>query len=251
MRARTQYLLFIDESGSHGMVNIDPKWPLFVLVGLLVGEKYYKRTLVPRVTALKIKHGLGTDVVLHSRDIRRQEGDFQFLRDSVRRMVFYEDLNSLMIESRFRLYAVVVDKLRLKRKFLTDMNPYDMSLRQLLSLVCGPPDAVGANRPAVSRIIAESRGRVEDKELQHEFQSCRRVGLASYGTPGVQRRRPSTVARFFPDRVTFARKSRVIAGLELADLAAYPIGRASLNEDWDHPAYQIVARRLRAIVPSP
>ena len=71
MRKPTQYLLFIDESGSHDMQNVDPKWPVFVLVGLLVGEKYYAKTFVRRVRALKQRHGLSTSAVLHSRDIRR------------------------------------------------------------------------------------------------------------------------------------------------------------------------------------
>ena len=38
MITRTSYLLFIDESGTHDLRNVDPRWPAFVLLGLLVGE---------------------------------------------------------------------------------------------------------------------------------------------------------------------------------------------------------------------
>jgi len=36
--ARTRYLLFLDESGTHDMKFVDPNFPAFVLAGLLVGE---------------------------------------------------------------------------------------------------------------------------------------------------------------------------------------------------------------------
>ena len=95
MNARTRHHLYIDESGTHDMKHVDPNWPVFVLVGLLVGETYYAKTLVPRVKQLKRCHALPLDAVLHSRDIRRWEGPFGFLKDPVRRQAFYEDLNVL------------------------------------------------------------------------------------------------------------------------------------------------------------
>jgi hypothetical protein len=251
MAEKARHLLFIDESGTHDMRNVDPRSPVFVLLGLLVGERYYARTLVSRVKRLKRKHGLAGEAVLHSRHIRRWEGEFQFLADPERRATFYNDLNELFQTSRFRLYAIVIDKRRLQERFLVPGNPYDISLSQLLSLVCGPPGVPGPWRPNVSRIIAESRGKREDKELQAVYQHYRRTGLHSFGAPEVQSRQPRTVVRLFPSRVDFVRKSRVVAGLELADLAAYPIGRAEINQSWDNPAYLVVADKLRAKVAFP
>ena len=34
--ARSEYLVFVDESGSPGMGNIDPQYPVFVLVFFIV-----------------------------------------------------------------------------------------------------------------------------------------------------------------------------------------------------------------------
>ena len=251
MRTPTNYLLFIDESGTHDMKHVDPKSPMFVLMGLLVGETYYAKTLVPRVKQFKRDHGLSPNAVLHSHPIRRWEGNFEFLRDESRRVAFYEDLNELFARSRFRLYAIVIDKRRLLDRFIVHVNPYDVSLSQLLSVVCGPPGLPGPSRPRVGRIIAESRGKREDRELQGVYQDYRRIGLHNYGARDVQSRRPRTVDRLFPPRIRFVRKSRGVAGVELADLAAYPVAWAAAHQNWDNPAYMVVARKLRAVVNFP
>jgi len=62
---------------------------------------------------------------------------------------------------------------------------------------------------------------------------------------------PTTVQRLFPTRVDFATKTQGVAGLELADLAAYPIARAALANDWSNPAAAVIARKLKALVRFP
>lgn len=233
------------------MNTIDPNWPIFVIVGLLVGETYYTKTVVRRMKTLKKAHGLNPSTPLHSRSIRRWEGEFSFLQDTVLRSTFYEDINTLIGGLRVRLYAVVIDKVRLQRRFLVQLNPYDVSMSQLLSVICGPPRIVGANRPKVARIIAESRGKVEDRQLQSEYQNFRRGGLSGYGAKGIQNRRRQTVRRLFPERVEFAKKPKAIAGLELADLLAYPIGRAVISENWDNRAATVAFRKLKELVVFP
>lgn len=152
---------------------------------------------------------------------------------------------------RGRLYAVVIDKTRLAGRFLFDPNPYHVSLSLLLSLVCGPPGTPTPWRPNVVRIVVEKRGKVEDRQLLREYRSLHRGGLSSYGAADIQWRLAGTVARVFPERIDLAPKSRAIAGLELADLAAYPIGRAVVNDRWDNPAYLALASKVRALVTFP
>lgn len=158
MSDRTKHILFIDESGNHDLGNIDAKWPIFVLVGLLVGESYYAKTLARRVRELKLSNDLSANTVLHSRDIRRRERSFAFLRDAGARERLYEALNDVFSKSRIRIFAVIIDKARLAGRWIFPPNPYDASLSQLLSLVCGPPGSPTAWRPNVVRISAERRG---------------------------------------------------------------------------------------------
>jgi len=228
------------------MQNVDP--PIFVLSGILIGEAYYARTLVRRVKEFKERHGLAKNVVLHSRSIRRWEKDFTFLSDPRKRIAFYKDINEIFCKSRIRVYAVVIDKRLLKNRFIAAVNPYDLSLSLLLSQICGPPGRPGAWKSNIVRITAESRGKREDKELQNVYQGFKKVGFHNYGAVDVQSRRPVTVKRFFPAKVDFAKKRKAIAGLELADLAAYPIAWAARNQVWSNPAYQVVAQKLRGTV---
>ena len=227
------------------MKHVDPNYPVFVLVGLLVGETYYSRTLVPRVKAVKEQNGFDRAVLLHSSSIRRHEREFSVLSDSNRCNRFYESLNKMFRTSRIRVYAVVIDKQRLRERLIWAPDPYNVSLSLLLSLTCGRRGMPTPWPPNVARIVAESRGRREDKQLQSEYQRLRRSGLPSYGAEGVQGRRAQTVGRVFPARIDFAGKKKVVAGLELADLAAYPLGRAYVNNDWSNPAYLAVATKLR------
>lgn len=229
------------------MTHVSSVWPVFVLVGVLVGERHYAKRVVPAVQRLKQDYGLPPDVPLHSRAIRRWDPPFDFLRDTDVKQAFYTDISSLFTRLQLRLFSVVIDKRRLASRYLL-ASPYDISISQLLSLVCGSPGMPAPWRPNVARIVAESRGRREDKELQREFQAFRQRGLHNYGAEGVSRRTASTVNAVYPDKIRFLRKSLVVAGLELADLAAYPIGRAAVDNNWDNPAYLVLATRLGAPV---
>jgi hypothetical protein len=229
------------------MKFVDPAFPVFVLAGLMVGETYYSKTLVPRTKALKLEHLGDASIVLHSKDIRRNEGPFvDFSKSEERRRAFHAAIGHLFQSARIGLFAVVIDKQRLQDRSLIPLNPYDVSLSQLLSLACGPPRLPGFNRPTITRVTAESRGRKEDKELQCEFQSFRLNGLSNYGAVDVQNRRAVTVQRRFPERIDFVKKSRGVTGLELADLAAYPIARAVMSKNWTGAATRVIANKLNA-----
>lgn len=51
-----------------------------------------------------------TDVILHSRDIRRHREAFYFLKDGTKRREFYDALNQLIVQLDFSIIAAVVLK---------------------------------------------------------------------------------------------------------------------------------------------
>jgi hypothetical protein len=245
-------VLCLDECGTHDMEHIDPTFPVFVLVGILIGQIYYGKTLATRVRAFKRRHCPNPNTVLHSRDIRRQTGDFVFLADSEeRRQEFYEGINDLFATLRIRIFASVIDKRRLRNRFISPVNPYEVSISQLFSLVCGPPGLPGPWRPRMTAILAESRGKSHDKHLQAEYGRFHEGGLWNYGEDRIQNRRAVTVRRLFPDQIQFKGKDDGEYGLELADLAAYPIARAILNGDWSRPDARVVSAKLTALATFP
>ena len=78
----SDYVVFVDESGDHGLVSIDSDYPVFVLdFCVFRKEDYIQNALVPKVEAFKFEH-FGHDlVVLHEHEIRKQQQPFVFLKD--------------------------------------------------------------------------------------------------------------------------------------------------------------------------
>jgi len=47
-------VLYLDESGDHGLRKIDPQYSIFVLGGLIVEESYSQAVMEPRLKAFKL-----------------------------------------------------------------------------------------------------------------------------------------------------------------------------------------------------
>ena len=69
---QSEYLVFVDESGSPTMGNIDPQYPLFVLAFFIVKKNDYVGHITPAVQHFKFKHFGHDQVILHERDIRKE-----------------------------------------------------------------------------------------------------------------------------------------------------------------------------------
>ncbi|BDG24479.1 DUF3800 domain-containing protein [Thermus thermophilus] len=74
-------LCFVDESGDHILDRIDPYYPIFVLVGLLVDEEHYETVIVPEMAQIKRKLFGHDGVVFHTADITRNRNGFERLKD--------------------------------------------------------------------------------------------------------------------------------------------------------------------------
>lgn len=77
-----RHYLFIDECGDPSLSSLNPDFPVFVLLGCLFDEIEYQK-VCNRLDALKIDIFGSDDVILHSRDIRKCEGVFAKLFDSI------------------------------------------------------------------------------------------------------------------------------------------------------------------------
>lgn len=70
-----KFYLFLDESGDHGLVKIDPGFPVFTLCGVIINHDSYV-ALNQAVKEIKEKFWGKKNVILHSRDIRKCEKEF-------------------------------------------------------------------------------------------------------------------------------------------------------------------------------
>ncbi len=163
------YVLFMNETGDHNLHSIDYNFPIFCLAGCIFERRYYHQVVRPRVDAFKKRFWSTTDVILHSRDIRKHQGPFAFLGDVRNRGEFYTALNGLTRTLDFSILAVVLLKWAHLNKYGGQArHPYYLSLEFILerySLLMRRQDI-----SATGYILAESRGKQPDRLLKAEYQ---------------------------------------------------------------------------------
>ncbi|MCG8492085.1 MAG: DUF3800 domain-containing protein, partial [Sneathiellales bacterium] len=165
----SDFIVFADESGDHGLDGIDENFPIFCLSFCLVAKADYTDVVVPAFQKLKFDFWGHDVVVLHEHDIRKSKGSFSILRtDRVLRNEFYEALNDLMGDAPISVYASVIQKQRLLKKYTTPWNPYEIALHFCMEklLVRLLKEKQHGKRV---HVLFESRGKKEDAELEIEF----------------------------------------------------------------------------------
>ena len=231
------YIVYVDESGDHGLASMDPTYPIFVLAFCIFERQTLAAELVPAVMRFKFAHFGHDQVVLHEHEIRKATNQFRFLTDAARRQPFMEGLNALVSVAPFTVVAVVIEKEPLARRHRDgdgeSRNPYTLAMAYGLERVCAFLRERGrAGR--LTRVVFESRGAKEDAELELEF---RRVTSVARG--------PNAVCHQIPVDVLLADKKTISTGLQLADLVARPIGLRVLRPGQANRAYERIASKLR------
>ncbi|MGA6148515.1 MULTISPECIES: DUF3800 domain-containing protein [Stenotrophomonas] len=226
----SDYMLFIDESGDHGLDSIDRHYPVFVLCGVLVEKDEYVGTLSPALSRLKLKHWGHTEVILHEREIRKPSGPFSFLQIAEQRDAFHQEVAEIFHQGEFQLIYSVIHKERYIQRYAAPRNPYELSMSFVLERAFLELNerGHGARRTTV---IVECRGRKEDAQLKVAFEqivsgnnACRRA---------------------LPFDLLMVPKSANSAGLQIADLAARPLGAHVLRPEQQSRAYGAIRARIR------
>lgn len=226
----SDYIVFADESGDHGLVTLDPNYPMFVLALCLFAKEDYASITAPAVLRLKFKHFGHDQIILHEHEIRKTLGHFRFLTDAQRRPTFYADLNSVLEQAPFTLVAAAIHKERHRERYSSPNNPYHIALGFGLERLYRHLEGLGC-RDGITHMLFEKRGDKEDAELELEF---RRV-CDGHNAVGCR----------FPFEIILADKRCNSAGLQVADLVARPIGRHILKPDQPNRAYDVIQRKFR------
>jgi hypothetical protein len=106
--------LYIDESG-----NASPKStasPYYILCGVMIttGESIELKNKADHV---KFKYFDRTNIILHSRDIGRGDGDFKILAKNNTINQFRSDVINLLRQGKYQLISVLVDKSRIPKNW--------------------------------------------------------------------------------------------------------------------------------------
>ncbi|AJP72352.1 DUF3800 domain-containing protein [Sphingomonas hengshuiensis] len=232
----SDYIVFADESGDHGLISIDPQFPVFALVFCVFEKTDYINEIEPSFRRLKFKYFGHDAAVLHEREIRKQEPPFAFLRQDVAlRDGFMTDLTKIMVGARFHAYCAVIDKLKHKARYSDPWNPYEIAMQFCMEKLSNRLVADG-QRGRRTHVLFEARGREEDRQLELEF---RRVASNDkrWGWRAVDFMRTPLEPLFVP-------KAANMAGHQLSDLIARPLALRALRPDQPNRAFDIVAKRI-------
>ena len=229
----SKYYLFLDETGDHGLSFVDKNFPLFLLASCLFEEEELRKT-EKEVNNFKKEFFGTTEVILHSRSIRKCEGSFQILFNLDVKKKFYEQLDKIISEANFTIIGSGVNKEdHIKKYGKGAKDPYALSLSFIIERLIFCSDEKRANTTVDIKI--EKRGKTEDQQLLNQYNK-----ILDKGTYYVSSERSKNRISNFE---SFFKKDNII-GLQIADLCAYPLARHILNPKEPYIPFQIIEKKL-------
>ncbi len=239
MTEYSDFIVFADESGDHGLDSIDPQFPVFALAFCVVRVDECINSIVPEMQRLKFSTWGHDSVVLHEHEIRKSEKGFaSFRTDPLRRERFMADLSAVTQKARMNVISSVIDKNQLAGEFEIPDSPYEIALLFCMELLLTHLLNEGQIGKTV-HIVFESRGKREDKDLDLEFRRIR-VNQGGWG----YRNMDFTQINFEP---LFVSKSANSIGLQLADLVARPIALSVLRPNQRNKAYETIKSKIHIL----
>lgn len=225
----SNYVVYVDESGDHGMQKVDDNYPVFVLAFCVFHKRHYTEAVVPALEKFKFKH-FGHDlVVLHEHEIRKEKGQFNFFKTRQHKYEFLDELTSIITTSNFILISCAIDKTRLRDKAGIQSHPYHLALGYCLETLYDFLEEKNQTNE-ITHVVFECRGKKEDNELELEF---RRM------CDGANKRNIP-----LPFNIVFADKKVNSTGLQLADLVARPVGMHVLKPEQDNRAFAVLEKKF-------
>lgn len=221
----SKYIVYVDESGDHGMQSIDEQYPLFVLAFCVFHKQHYGEKVVPALEAFKFKHFEHDQVVLHEHEIRKEKGQFTIFNSRHEKHEFLNELTGIIEKSNFILISCVIDKRKLKSGSEVSSNPYHVALGHCMDAL---REFLKEKNEHENRthVVFECRGKTEDKELELEF------------------RRYCDRHNSLPFEIIFSNKQVMSSGLQLADLVARPIGLHVLRPQQENRAFDTLKKKF-------
>ncbi len=234
----SDFIVYLDESGSPTVTNIEKDFPIFVLACVLVEKTIYSEHIVPALQNFKFKYFGHDQIILHEREIRRQSGEFSFLQASKKlRGEFLSEMSEIVDCCDFSIATAVIDKKKLAEKYPDPYSPYEISLlmtMEHLALMLRDKNQLGKT----IHVIAEARGKKEDAELELVF---RRIADGD----SRMRSNQNHIIKQLNWHILFSDKKSNSAGLQLADLVARPIGLQILRPEQKNRTYEIIEKKVQ------
>lgn len=238
----SDFVIYVDESGDHGLRSIDAAYPIFVLAFCIFRKTDYIEKVVPTLQAFKFKWFGHNLIVLHENEIVRRKPPFAFLQFDDIRQRFIGDLNHIVAQAPMTVIAAVIRKDALIRHYVKPQNPYQLALLFCLEKAHEFLRLEGAANNK-THVICEARSPrstghpgQEDQQLATEFQ---RIVAGRHVLQAPDR--PGAMSCF---DLVFASKQANSSGLQLADLIARPIGLSVLRPRQQNRAFEVIRSKI-------
>lgn len=217
------YRLYIDEVGNHDLYSsLKPNEQYLNLTGVMIDQDYCTRIVTPQLEDLKRRY-LDSDpdddpVILHRKEMLHKSGRFKVFEDRVIEAGFNEELIDLLIRWDYKVFTVTIDKRAMLEKYTVwQQEPYHYCLKILIERYVMSLKRVRSK----GDVLAEARNSTVDKKLKDSY-----TRLFVHGSDFVKA--PQMQARLSTKQLKVKPKKQNIAGLQLADLLAYPCYSLSL-----------------------
>lgn len=230
-------VFFLDESGDHSLSKIDDQFPVFCLAGCIFDEIEYQQNSKAEIDAFKIRYFSTSEVILHSRDIRKCQMPFNILLNSNTKNKFYQDINNLISNLPITILASVILKKEFKDQYHDPSNPYNLSLQFLMERFLYYLDEV----KDIGYISVESRDPKSNADLLSAF-----THVINNGSSGNTHNLPAERFQQKIQKMVFVTKQQNENGHQLADLVAYPIAKFGLNQYKSNLSFDIIKSKLRS-----
>lgn len=227
------HILYLDESGDHDLTNIDSNYPIFVLAGSVIQADYHDSQLKEAINVFKVNNFGSTDIILHYADYTRNRNGFDRMVNKEFREKFYNGLNDIIEGANITLYSCIIDKNKHVASYRYPENPYIFSLQVIVEKFV--MDLNKADKQGM--LIAESRGSQYDNELNLAF-----LDLKISGTRFLN---PTEITDRLGNNFYIKKKKENIAGLQLTDSLATPIGRKYLGLKNYYLNYETIRNKFK------
>ena len=228
--------MFLDESGDHSLVKIDQQFPIFCLAGCIFDEVQYQRESNAKIDAFKIRYFNDSNIVLHSREIRKCEPPFNILLNKNTKQSFCTDLNKVMADLPYTILATVILKEKLKNQYHDPANPYILSLQFIMERFLYYLEEYND----VGYISVESRDPKSNTDLLNTF-----TDIINNGSASDAHRVPAKRFQRKIQKMIFVTKQQNENGHQIADLIAYPIAKYGQGQNKQNLAFEVIKSKFR------
>lgn len=210
----TKYRLYVDETGNASYPKGSPDAVgkrYLALTGIAISENTYANVLCPKIDNLK--HLLTNDYderfTLHRDEIKERSGYYAALKDPKVEAAWNTLMQDMIEKTDYTVFSVVIDKVEHRDKYPRPNHPYYYCLEVIIERYLKFLELNGG----YGDILFESRGKSEDNELRRQYRR-----IYEYGNYYMS---PKTIQQYLTSKdIKLKDKTRMIAGLELADLLA-------------------------------